>query len=100
YLGYGYLDTWHGVGTVLLLPFFLIGLARSRKFLKPPDGVSSLFRSGTNASWRTSYGMGRVLLLATAAGMILGGLTVMTVGMTWVFVPQDLEFMGLQPAEL
>ncbi|HET6645794.1 MAG TPA: hypothetical protein VFH01_00615, partial [Pyrinomonadaceae bacterium] len=64
----------------------------------------SLFRSGTNSSWRTSFGfaswLGRALLLATAAGMILGGLTVMTVGMTWVFVPQDLEFMGLQPAEL
>lgn len=104
YLGYGYLDTWHGVGTVLLLPFFIVGLARSRKILKPPDGVASLFRSGTNSSWRTSFGfaswLGRALLLATAAGMILGGLTVMTVGMTWVFVPQDLEFMGLQPAEL
>ena len=24
----------------------------------------------------------------------------MTVGMTWVFVPQDLEFMGVQPTEL
>src|SRR4051794_567858 len=26
YLGYGYLDTWHGVGTVLLLPCFIWGM--------------------------------------------------------------------------
>jgi hypothetical protein len=32
--------------------------------------------------------------------MIAGGLTVATVGMTRVFVPQDLEFMRLGTAEL
>jgi hypothetical protein len=32
--------------------------------------------------------------------MILGGLTVMAFGMTRVFVPQDLEFMQLEPADL
>jgi hypothetical protein len=32
--------------------------------------------------------------------MIAGGLTVMMVGMSWVFVPQDLDFMGLRPADL
>ncbi|MBA2527717.1 MAG: hypothetical protein H0V18_18350 [Pyrinomonadaceae bacterium] len=104
YLGYGYLDTWHGVGTLLLLPFFIIGLARSRPLLKAPTGARSLFRPGAKLSWRSifgsAFGLGRALLLATAVGMILGGLTVMTVGMTRVFVPQDLEFMGLQPAEL
>lgn len=100
YLGYGYLDTWHGVGTLLLLPFYIIGLARSRRLLKPPRGVHSFFRPGANVSWTSTFGIGRALLLATAVGMILGGLTVMTVGMTWVFVPQDLEYMGLQPAEL
>lgn len=100
YLGYGYLDTWHGVGTLVLLPLFIFGLARSRSLLVPPRGLRFLVRPGINVSWRSSYGIGRALLLATAVGMILGGLTVMTVGMTRVFVPQDLEFMGLQPAEL
>src|SRR5215813_12076679 len=35
YLGQGYLDTWHGVATLLLLPVFVIGLWRSR-----PDDLS------------------------------------------------------------
>lgn len=100
YLGYGYLDSWHGVATVLLLPLFIIGLGRSYSFLKPPKSVRSLLRPAVNVSWRSSFGVGRALLLATAAGMIAGGLTVMFVGMTRVFVPQDLEFMGLQPGEL
>src|SRR4051794_36011852 len=33
YLGYGYLDTWHGAATLVLLPMFLLGLLVSqRKF--------------------------------------------------------------------
>lgn len=100
YLGYGYLDTWHGLATLLLLPFFIIGLARSHSFLKPPSGIRSLLKPSLKVPWLSRYGLGRALLLATAAGMVAGGLTVMTVGMTWVFVPQDLEFMGLQPTEL
>jgi hypothetical protein len=40
------------------------------------------------------------MLLAVAVGMIAGGLTVMTVGMTRVFVPQDLKFMELSVAEI
>lgn len=33
YLGYGYLDTWDGLGTALLLPVFVLGLLRSRRLL-------------------------------------------------------------------
>jgi len=28
YLGYGYLDTWHGIATLALLPCFVLGLVR------------------------------------------------------------------------
>ena len=100
YLGYGYLDTWHGAATLLLLPCFIIGLARSHSSLEPPRGIRSLFKPALEVPWLSPYGIARALLLATAAGMIAGGLTVMTVGMTSVFVPQDLQFMGLQPTDL
>jgi len=100
YLGYGYLDTWHGAGTLVLLPLFLFGLFKTYALLKPPKGVKSLLQPGVRVPWLSMYGLGRALLLATAAGMIAGGLTVMIVGMTTVFVPQDLSFMSLQPAQL
>ena len=34
YLGYGYLDTWHGVATLVLLRVFLIGTVRTHRLLK------------------------------------------------------------------
>lgn len=100
YLGYGYLDTWHGVGTLLLLPLFVIGLIKSFFLLNPPRGIRSLLQPGVRVPWVSTFGIGRALLLATALGMIAGGFTVMIVGMTVVFVPQDLTFMSMEPAQL
>ncbi len=100
YLGYGYLDTWHGVATVALLPCFILGLIKSRFLLEEPRGFGSLFKRGARQPWRSSFGVGQMLLLATAAGMIAGGFTVMAFGMTRVFVPQDLTFMGLERTDL
>jgi hypothetical protein len=95
YLGYGYLDTWHGLGSLLLLVFVVVGLIKSRSILEKPRGINSLLRPGTNQRWDSAFGVGRALLLATALGMIAGGMTVMLFGMTRVFVPQDLSFMEL-----
>ncbi len=100
YLGYGYLDTWHGVATLVILPCFVVGLYKSRSLLRAQRGINSLVKSGVAVNWRSQFGIGRALLLAVAAGMIAGGLTVMTFGMTRVFVPQDLTFMGLERADL
>jgi hypothetical protein len=100
YLGYGYLDTWHGIATLALLLFFTLGMVRSFQLLPGPVSIHSLFRPSLAVSWRSAFGAGRLCLLATSVGMILGGLTIMTVGMTSVFVPQDLSFMGLQAMDL
>lgn len=100
YLGYGYLDTWHGVATLLILPFFIVGLFRSRSFLLAPRGIRALLKPGAAVRWLSPFGVGRALLLTVAGGMIAGGATVMTFGMTRVFVPQDLTFMGLARSDL
>ena len=100
YLGYGYLDTWHGVATLLILPCFVSGLFRSRSCLQTPRGIRALSKPGAEVNWRSPFGVGRALLLVVAGGMIAGGLTVMTFGMTRVFVPQDLTFMGLARSDL
>jgi hypothetical protein len=101
YLGYGYLDTWHGVATVVLLPVFAIGMLKSAPLLRPLPSIRVLLTSGgATTGWKTRYGFGRLLLLITAACLVLGGLIIMTVGMTTVFVPQDLEYLGLEAADL
>jgi hypothetical protein len=100
YLGYGYLDSWHGAGTFALLPLFALGLARSYRSLERPRGLLESLRRPEAPRWSSPAGLGRWLLVATGAGMVAGGGTIMTVGMTGVFVPQDLAFMGLAPSEL
>src|SRR5262245_65831263 len=44
YLGYGYLDTWHGVATLTLLPLYGLGLVRTRRLLAEPRSFRSLLR--------------------------------------------------------
>ncbi|MGH2532221.1 MAG: hypothetical protein ACRDJW_07915 [Thermomicrobiales bacterium] len=100
YLGFGYLDTWHLTATLALLPCFFAGVLRARTLVSPLVGIRVLLEPGTEISWRTAAGIGRVCLLATALGMIGGGLTITLLGMTRVFVPQDIDFIGLEPAQL
>jgi hypothetical protein len=98
YLGYGYLDTWHGYATLGLLPCFIVGLWRSWQQLPSPRmGMRCLRRPAAPLEWRTRTGMGRLLVTLTGLGKIGGGAVIMTVGMSSVFVPQDLEYIGLQP---
>ena len=88
YLGYGYLDTWHALATLALLPVFATGLLRARRCLHAECEAPTL-------DVRSSPGIGRTFLLLASVGIAAGGLTIMIVGMTRVFVPQDLEFMGM-----
>jgi hypothetical protein len=102
YLGYGYLDTWHGAATLVLLPCFWLGIGLARRRVVEAARLGgldpswrSLLKPGAGEPWRSRGGAGRGLLLMAGAGMIGAGLTIQTIGMTWVFVPTDLTFMGL-----
>jgi hypothetical protein len=94
YLGYGYLDTWHGIGTLLLVPLFAVGMWRSRTLLRVDRRLRDLVRAPTPwYGWQGRSGLGRSLMLAAALGMATSGAVIMLVGVTRVFVPQDLAFM-------
>ncbi len=96
YLGQGYLDTWHGVATLFLLPVYLTGLWRSRPpaFSLRTVWAESPKEHGGLARW------GRILLGCCAAGLVLAGLTIAIYGMTTVFVPSDLRFIGLDASRM
>jgi hypothetical protein len=101
YLGYGYLDTWHGAATLALLPCFLVGLWKSRELLpRPRVHLRSLRMPIGPRGWRSREGLGRIFFLLTGLGKIGAGAVIMTVGMTSVFVPSDLTYLGLDAAEL
>jgi hypothetical protein len=100
YLGYGYLDSWHGVATLLLLPVFVWGLLRTRALLPQRSSPQTLLVPGIPLDWRSASGLGRICLLGAGVGMILAGATILAVGVTRVFVAQDLEFMHATAADL
>lgn len=96
YLGQGYLDTWHGIATLFLLPVFVIGLWRSQpRELSIRRVWMDVPKDGSKAArW------GRILLGICAAGLLAAGATIAIFGMTTVFVPSDLKFIGLDPNHL
>ncbi|MEM7344324.1 MAG: hypothetical protein AAF485_08765 [Chloroflexota bacterium] len=96
YLGYGYLDTWHGVATLFLFPCFVVGLSKSYRLIQTSPRISDLRSPAVHVSWRSAEGIGRASLLLMAAGLVGSGITILLVGMTIVFVPQDLTFMMLR----
>ena len=99
YLGYGYFDPWHAAATMVLLPIFLAGLYRSHALLRGPRDFRHLFLVAPAWLWSPA-GLGRAFLTFSVFGMIVGGLVIMGIGMTQVFVPQDLEFMRVSVDQL
>lgn len=97
YLGYGYLDTWHGVATLCLLPVYVAGLVASRlQFGKAWQGITCVLKRPDKGK----LCLGEILLLMTGFGMMAGGMTILVLGSTLVFVPQDLAFIQASREEL
>ncbi len=93
YLGYGYLDSWHGAATAALLPVYVTGLVASRSLARRT--VPPWFRGPAWRAASPTTRAGRWGLLATGAGLTLAGSVIMFLGATEVFVVEDLGFMGL-----
>jgi dihydroorotate dehydrogenase len=89
FLGFGYFDPFHAFVTAILFQFLLLAL-HSRPSpparLTPPD-------LDEDRNWRLAL-WGQLLLIAHGAALIVAGVTISTVGITHVFVPEDLEFMN------
>jgi hypothetical protein len=99
-LGYGYLDSWHGLATLGLLPLYIAGLMVTRNCLSAGSKPRPGFKWPLKVWWGNRFGLGRGLLLTTSLGLVMGGTTILLIGMTRVFVAQDLRFMGLGVSDL
>lgn len=100
YLGYGYLDTWHGLATLALLPVFLIGMLGTRRLLTGDRNWRVLFRIPSWRGLQMKVRVGKTLLVIYGAGLVAAGLTISIVGMTTVFVDTDLAYIGLTQPEI
>jgi hypothetical protein len=83
FLGFGYFDPFHAFVTAILFPFLLLALHAelSPPTAKPPP----IPRQG--GRW------GQVLLVIQGVLLLTAGLVISYIGITSVFVPEDLEFM-------
>jgi hypothetical protein len=95
FLGYGYVDPLHGLAALLLLPLFLLGL-RGRADAPPEVPVPDLYNDRV---WRLAQ-WGQLGVVGLGIGLLVAGVAVAIVGVTTVFVPQDLAFLCTTPTAL
>jgi dihydroorotate dehydrogenase len=95
FLGFGYLDTLHAFVTACLLQLLLIGVhARLGVYVPDVPPAVRTDRARRLAQW------GQLLLVLQAVAVLVTGLVISTVGVTGVFVPEDLEFMRTTTEQL
>jgi dihydroorotate dehydrogenase len=88
FLGFGYLDPLHAFVTVVLLQFLVMAVHADLGTADVP-ARPSLFNDRT---WRLSL-WGQLLVIVQATLFVLAGLVISVVGVTRVFVPEDLAFL-------
>jgi dihydroorotate dehydrogenase len=92
---FGYFDWLHALASLVLLPFFVIGL-RAPMPVRQPSPALDL---ENDRIWRVGL-VGQFLFVAIGLGLMLAGMTIAGYGAITVFVPQDLNFMGISRAAL
>lgn len=91
FLGFGFVEPLHAAVTVVLLPMFLA--VAQRRVVHPQWTVMP---EGPDRQ-RNRALVGQLLLVLTGIGLFVGGVAVSMVGLTGVFVPSDLDFLGTTP---
>jgi dihydroorotate dehydrogenase len=95
YLGFGYFDPLHALVSLMLLPSFILGmlLSRNHQFRIPPPGMTN------GLVWKRGQ-WGQLFAVLLGASLSIGGVVISYVGITHVFVPEDLVYMQTTLAEL
>lgn len=94
FLSTGFLEPLQTAVAAVLFPLFLLAVWRSPaipRWTVRPDGPEPLRRRAL---------IGQLLLITTGIGMLVGGVIISIVGLTGVFVPTDLAFLGTDASQL
>jgi hypothetical protein len=88
FLGFGYLDPFHAFVTAVLFQLLLLGVhCRLGTYLPTVAPAQREDRAWRRGLW------GQLLLIVHGFALLAAGAAICTVGVTRVFVPEDLEFM-------
>ncbi|MET7451416.1 hypothetical protein ABZT03_05850 [Streptomyces sp. NPDC005574] len=88
FLATGFVEPLHTATTLVLFPMFVAAVLRP-----PPTPRWRLVPEGPEPERRRAL-TGQLLLIITGAGLFVGGAVISVVGLTGVFVPSDLTFLG------
>lgn len=88
FLGFGYFDPFHAFVAVVLLQLLLMAVHSRILPLHGQTGPDLI----NDPAWRRSQ-WGQLLFVIHGVILIVAGTVISTVGITQVFVPEDLEFM-------
>ena len=88
FIGFGYFDPLHAFVSAILCQLLLLALVakRSPKQRGPAQDITN------DRAWKRSQ-WGQLLLLIHCAGLLGAGMLISGIGMTDVFVAEDLDFM-------
>ncbi|MEU4271687.1 hypothetical protein [Streptomyces sp. NPDC026092] len=84
----GFVEPLHTATTLVLFPMFVAAVRRAPhtpRWRRMPEGPERERRRAL---------VGQLLLIVTGAGLFFGGTVISVVGLTGVFVPSDLVFLG------
>jgi hypothetical protein len=90
FLGTGFVEPLHTLVVIVLLPMFVLAVWRkpsTPRWQTLPQGPESERRQ---ALW------GQLLMIGLGGGLFVAGAIISTVGLTSVFVPTDLAFLGTE----
>ncbi|MFE5966556.1 hypothetical protein [Streptomyces sp. NPDC056463] len=88
FLATGFVEPLHTATTLVLFPMFVAAVRRAPhtpRWRRMPEGPEPERRRAL---------VGQLLLVVTGAGLFVGGTVISLVGLTGVFVPSDLVFLG------
>ncbi|MFF0204056.1 hypothetical protein [Streptomyces sp. NPDC005017] len=88
FLATGFVEPLHTATALVLFPMFVAGVRRAPhtpRWRAVPEGPERERRRAL---------VGQLLLIVTGSGLFVGGTVISVVGLTGVFVPTDLTFLG------
>ncbi|HEX5147271.1 MAG TPA: hypothetical protein VFV85_09620, partial [Conexibacter sp.] len=95
FLAYGYFNTVHAGMVAVVLVLLAAGLVLTRGVASGWRPHEALRAAAVRAWIWSPAGRGRYLLLGLALSTLLGGLAIVAIASTRVFVPEDLEYLRL-----
>jgi hypothetical protein len=95
FLGFGYFEPFHGFVTAVLAQLLIAG---TRSQLLPPQHVPQP-PLREEATWRLGL-WGQLCWIVFGLGLLGAGIAISLVGISVVFVPEDLAFMGITAESL